>query len=448
MIIPLKAGICSLGTLGKQLGVSVPSAIATVTPTRLVTDAREVENGDLFCALKGKKDGHAYIHDAVARGAVAVLAERRVEKQGAYLLVPSVRAALADWAASSVVGNRPIRIGITGSVGKTTAKEAVAAFLSVRYRVHATYENRNNDLGVPFTLLSAPREAEALVAELGINHTGEMSLLSEVLRPHLSIITCIGHAHIGAFGSREAIAEEKRKILLYATEEGTVLVPNAEPLLAFLPPRGIRRCEVSPFQAADYARYGLLYAENDTARSFALAYAAKIGVLLEFTEEELRKGLARASRAATRRKEEAHGDLVLIDDGYNASPESMLAALLYLSSKGGGRRVAVLGDMLELGERSERFHRAVGRFAAKHASLLFFFGAYAKEYEAGAKSAGACAEGSDANAETKYVLLRGDHREMAKEIAERLLGNEILLFKASRALQVEKIIAHLKEVLP
>ncbi len=446
MIIPLEAGALPLGVLGSLLGTSVPPAIGGVTPSRLVTDAREIQKGDLFCALKDKRDGHAYIPDAVARGAVATIAERRVEGQGKYLLVPSVRAALAKWAAAVTRGNRPVRIGITGSVGKTTTKDAVAALLSVRFQVHATYGNRNNDLGVPFTLLSAPKETEMLVTELGISNPGEMRVLSETLRPHLAVITCIGHAHVGAFGSREAIAEEKRRILQYAAEEATLLVPVREPLLAFLPPHGIRRCEVTPFQGEDFAAYGLADCSKDVARSFSLAYAAAIGKLVGLTEEELREGLTRATHTAPRRREEALGSLLLIDDGYNASPESMVSALLYLSEKG-GKRVAVLGDMLELGERSEAFHRAVGRFAARHASLLFFFGAYAKEYARGARSAGACEVGHASKEQAEYAVLRGDCEEMAKEIAARLSGNETVLFKASRALRIEKIVTHLKESL-
>jgi UDP-N-acetylmuramoyl-tripeptide--D-alanyl-D-alanine ligase len=159
------------------------------------------------------------------RGAVAVLAEKKTNAPIPHIIVPTVREALGKWAGPVAVGAKPLRIGVTGSVGKTTVKDALLTMLSPHFKTHATYKNYNNDLGLPFTILSAPQNTEVLICEIGVSEQGEMAPLSAILRPHISIITCIGHAHIGAFGSREAIAKEKTDILKCASENGLLLVP-------------------------------------------------------------------------------------------------------------------------------------------------------------------------------------------------------------------------------
>ena len=163
MIIPLARGALSLEALCAILHTEAPLTCKRAVPLRLVTNSGEVTPGDLFCALNGRRDGHAYTSEAASRGAVAVLAEKSTQAPIPHILVPSTRTALADWAIAVTSDRKPLRIGITGSVGKTTVKDAVAAMLSVRFSVHATYENRNNDLGLPFTLLSSPKECDMLV---------------------------------------------------------------------------------------------------------------------------------------------------------------------------------------------------------------------------------------------------------------------------------------------
>ena len=444
MIIPLGLGAMPLGELGAACGAYVPLSLAHREITTLVTNSKEVKPGDLFCALRGKDDGHLYISEAAERGAVAVLAERDTGAHVAHIQVPSVRRALGDMAAKAAKKQGLLRIGVTGSVGKTTVKDAISATLSPFFSVHATYQNHNNDLGLPFTILSAPKETRICICEMGINHMGEMEPLSKILCPHISVITCIGHAHIGAFGTREAIAQEKIDILSHAVDGGLLLVPAFEPLLAFVPPRGIRRQAILPFNDSDYEKYGLVPQKNDIPRSFALAYAAAVGAALGLCEQQLGSGLSRVLSLTTRRKEEWVGAVRLIDDGYNASPESMMAALIYLSEQGGGRRVCVLGDMLELGEESVKYHHAIGRFAALHADLLFFFGEFAESYAAGAIAAGAKELGKDGGDAPCFCILHGDKEALGGAIAPLLTPQDTVLFKASRACQVENILSLIK----
>ncbi len=445
MIISLGIGAVPFGKIARLCDTTVPKAIESKTPKRLVTDSREVEAGDLFCALKGMDDGHRYTKEAASRGACAVLAETETNAPIPHILVPSVRGALGDWARGVAEKPSLLRIGITGSVGKTTVKNAVAAMLSEEYSVHATHENFNNDLGLPFTLLSAPKETEIAVCELGTGGKGEMKVLSGILCPHISLITCIGHAHIGAFGSREAIAEEKLKILSHAKGNGLLFVCAKEPLLTVLPPRGIRRIPVLPFADKDYQDARLPFDASDVAKNFALAYAQAVGRALFLTQDAIRAGLLRILALDARRKEETVGGIRILDDGYNASPESMLGALKYLSASANGRRIAVLGDMLELGEESAKYHRAVGRYAAEHADLLFFFGAYAKEYVAGAASFGASEKGH-ASA-PQYTVVNGDKKEIANAIAEHLASGDTVLFKASHALKTELLVQEIKKLI-
>lgn len=445
MIISLGLGAITYGEIARLCTASMPYAIQEMRPSRLVTDSREIRSGDLFCALKGKEDGHKYIEEASRRGAAAVLAESETAAKLPHILVSSVRKALGDWAIGASERTRLIRIGITGSVGKTTTKDAIAAMLSQRYSVHATYGNFNNELGLPFTLLATPPKTEIAVCELGISHHGEMEELSRILRPHISVITCIGHAHIGAFGSREAIADEKLAILSHAKANGVLFVPHGEALLTRLLPHGIRRIATSPFDEACYKKHGLSPFRDDVAKNFALAYAASVGKELSLSEAAITSGLRDILSLETHRHEIRVADMIFIDDGYNASPESMLGAIRYLNTLKGRRRVAVLGDMLELGEDSARFHRAIGRFAAEHTDRLFFFGAYAKEYARGAKAAGAREDSETKNTACVFSVLDGEKEEIAMAIHAAIESGDTVLFKASRALQVEKIIEMIKK---
>ena len=444
MIISLGLGAANYSTIARLCGGTVRGALKDKFPQRLVTDSREIQVGDLFCALKGQSDGHFYAREAANRGADVILAERKTDAPIPHILVPDVREALGRWA-QKVAGRKDLlRIGITGSVGKTTTKDALFSMLSPHYAVHATYGNYNNDLGLPFTLLSTPKETEIVICELGTSAKGEIERLSNILRPHISIITCIGHAHIGAFGSREAIAEEKMQILKYAEENGLVFVCANEPLLSFLPPRGIRRVPVFPFEDANYRAAGLSPDTQNVALSFALGYAQAIGEALALSHEAITEGLSRILSLKTHRTEEDYHGIMLLDDGYNASPESMLGALSYLSSRAKGRRVAVLGDMLELGEKSAKYHRAVGRFALAHADLVFFYGAYAKEYASGMTSHSAAPEPSS-RGNASYAVLDGTRTEIAKTIANHLKAGDTVLFKASRALKTELLVQEVKK---
>ena len=265
--------------------------------TRIVTDSKDVKRGDLFLALKGERtDGELYADEAIAKGAVALsrhigdgritvadVKDALLRLGGAYRLrLPNLRSVIA----------------VTGSVGKTTTKEFLAAVLAKKYRVFATEKNHNNKIGVPMTVLAAPSDTEILILETGMNHRGEIAPLSDAVRPDMALITNIGTAHIGNLGSREMIAEAKKEILV-GMRGGPVLVPAEEPLLATLPHR------VTVSSADPDADFFLLPTETNAGGSRADFYHGSRtlrGLFLPMPGKHLLNALAFALSAAMLRR--------------------------------------------------------------------------------------------------------------------------------------------------
>lgn len=429
----------------------------------LTTDSREVEPGDLFVALRGEAgDGHHYIPDAIARGAALVLCERCLTPPPSAILVGNTDAALAAFARAALDRIAPTVIAVTGSVGKTTTKNMLAAVLSEHFRTHKSPGNFNNLLGASLTLLSMPQNTEMLVAELGMNHAGELSELSALVRPDIAVITNVGTAHIGNLGSREAIAAAKLEVLSAAGDGVLYLYPHGEPLLkpparpATVPltvgdgaeadcffenlrPRGDRSeadiiCRGRPYYALSLPGAGRHIA---TAACFAVG----VGVTLGLREKELRHGLSACPREELRGQILSRGGVRIIMDCYNASPEAMRAACALLTEgRRGGRRIALLGDMCELGAHSAALHRAVGEhFARAGTDLLFTLGREAEEY-----ASGALAAGMPAGAIFRFPD-PDDPAPVAAALAATLKRGDTLLVKASRALSLERVTALLPE---
>ncbi len=436
----------TLGEVAHAVGKEAPQGRSEAAVRFLTTDSRLVLPGDLFVAIRGERtNGHAFLNEARARGAAAILSEEDAE--GA-IRVSSTRSALLELASYTLEKERPRVIGITGSVGKTGTKDAVAAVLSTAFSVHKTAKNLNNELGLAFSVLSRPKNTEVLVLELGTNHPGEIAPLSRAIHPDLAIITAIGSAHIGAFGSKEAILAEKSDILC-GMEKGALVLNGDDPLLRSM--EGVDRVRyVGIEKEADFfakkifsSRFGTSYtlkARKGEARIFLRGtgrprlYASlfAIAVASEFSVpfHSAREALFRMQYAESRQTiEEAHG-ILLIDDAYNSSPESAIEALRLLSSIGRKRRFAVLGDMLELGAHSDSLHKEVGRYAATHSDFLYAFGAFGK-----ALAEGAMEGGMDKDA----IFVLRDADEVATLLPSVISDGDALLVKASHALGGQKI---------
>lgn len=372
----------------------------------IVIDSRAVRPGDLFAAYKGERaDGHDYIAAAFGRGAACCLAERVPEGETRpLLLVESVQAAVEAIAAGyRETLSLPV-VGITGSVGKTSAKEMIASVLSPRLRVLKTEANFNNHIGVPMTISRIAPEHEAAVVEMGISGFGEMTRLTQIARPDIAVFTVIGHAHLEYLHDLDGVLRAKTEMLDGMAADAPVLVNGDDEKLRGLVCRQKKLCfglgENNDLRAenvralpdggtaCELAGLGRRIAVTIPAFGRHLLYAALegalVGILLGLSDEEIAAGVA-AFEVVGRRGAVTDTDYVtLIDDCYNANPDSCRSAIDSLLALP-GRHVCILGDMLELGPESARMHYELGRYAAERgAELVLTTGELSSETARGA----------------------------------------------------------------
>ncbi len=354
------------------------------------TDSRQVGEGDLFIAIEGPKiNAHQFIPDTIRQGALCVIThEDPGETDFPYILVESTGQALLDLAKFYRDSFDLKVVGITGSVGKTSTKEMIASVVSQRYKVHKNEGNLNNEWGLPLTVFGLDDSHQVAILEMGVNHFGEMRRLSRVASPDICVITNIGEAHLEFFGTREGIFEEKSKMIQDMKPGGTILFNGDDDILS----RSGPICDVQPeffgtgsncqFRATDIRSMGLrgtscLIHLPDGDSFFctvplpgyfevtnALAGAA-VGYTLGLTTDEIKAGIENLPSMPGRNHIITTDKLIILDDCYNANPVSMRAALDVLDMAH-GRKVAILGDMGELGENEEQLHYNIGVYAAEH----------------------------------------------------------------------------------
>ena len=370
--------ICGEGDFDAELG-------------SVVIDSRAVSAGDFFVAYKGERvDGHDYISAAFDKGAVCCLAQRVPEGETRPLiLVPDVQAALeqicAEYRRTLLL---PV-IGITGSVGKTSAKEMISAVLSQRLNVLKTDKNLNNQIGVPMTISRICPEHQAAVVEMGISGFGEMSVLAQIARPDMAVFTLIGHAHLEFLHDLDGVLRAKTEMLDFMADDAPVLINGDDEKLRglqcrqkkirfglgencdvraeniTLSPTGETLCDIVygerriPVEIRAYGRH-MIYAALE---------GAAVGLLMGLSDEEIVKGIASFETVGRRAAVCDTGFITLIDDSYNANPDSVKCGIDSLM-KMPGRHVCILGDMLELGEGSGEMHFDVGRYAGERGAEL------------------------------------------------------------------------------
>ncbi len=376
-MMPLSA--IAVWTHGRLLG-------SDVEVTGVAIDTRKLQPGDLFVAIRGERaDGHDYLAEAAARGAVAALVTRKVDSELPQVLVNDAELALGDLA-SAVRAQRDVRVvGITGSNGKTTVKTLVASILSRHGRTHVSAGNYNNELGLPLTLLAMPRDTEYAVLEMGAGKPGDIAYLAAIARPDIGLVTLIAPAHLARMGSIEGVAETKGALYQALPADGIAVI-NADDAFAsfFAGLAGARRqlrfgleqpADVGADiveQRVDGSRFVLSTPQGDAEvalplpgrHNIANALAATaVALALEVSLDTIVAGLEQVGGVAGRlRRETMAGGWTLIDDSYNANPSSMTAAIDTLLLAG-GERWLVLGDMAELGAQARALHAGIGERA-------------------------------------------------------------------------------------
>jgi len=434
------------------------------------TDSREVTEGTLFCALRGERtDGHKYIQAAAALGAGCILAETLPEEAEscgcAVVLVQNTVFAVGELARDYRDCADVRVIAVTGSVGKTTTKEFIAAVASAGFKTHKTAGNHNSDIGLPMTLFSLGADDQVSVLEMGMSALGEIERMSQIARPDIALVTNIGTSHLASLGSRENICRAKLEITAGMKEDGILLLNADEPLLYEQIPHIKTKVQLLSI----VSHYGDYRAVNIRALEDGMMYdmicrdqaltnivipalgrhnvynslsAYAVGYLLGMEDEEIRRGLKAFVGAEMRQKiYELHGNTI-IEDCYNASPESMRAALDVLTSvarKKEGNPCALLGDMLELGDDSRFLHYQLGQHAAQsHVQKLFCYGHMADVIAEAAIVHGI-------RADNVFVSLDSDDPQtMADMLLDNLEAGDILLVKASRGVAAENVLECMK----
>lgn len=428
-----------------------------------VIDSRKVSDGDLFVAIVGERtDGHLYLSSAAEKGASAVLTERIPEDLTPFenngcsvILCENTSLSLAYLAAEHKKECELLTVGVTGSVGKTTTRQFIAAVLGAKFPTHKTEGNFNNALGLPLTLLGIREEHKAAVIEMGMSARGEISFLTKLTRPDIGVITVIGSSHIEHLGSREGIRDAKLEIRDGMTENGILVLNGDEPLLSGIDNAvyvSLRNKEC-PYRAENIRNDGdgmifdavtpdgvITECRIPTLGEHTVLdamYAVTVGRLAGLTDSEIKLGLSSFVGVGMRQNIVKHNGITFINDYYNASPESIKASLSVtkeLAKETGGRTVAVLGNVNELGDRAEELHRTVGKFVSEiKADLLFTFGENAAFYADEAIKNGFDAE----NVYSFYDI--SDEIPISECVKAHVKENDCVLIKASNGVNMGRI---------
>mgnify|MGYP005841404317 CR=1 FL=1 len=436
-------------------------AVPGISFTGVSNDSRMLQPGNLFVALKGARDGHDFIPHAFARGARGVLAERTVPLQDwlpddrrdefAYIIVRDSLEALQRLSAFWLARHRHNVdvIAVTGSVGKTTTKEMVATVLSQRFTVLKNERNLNNEIGLPLTVMNLGKRHDKVVLEMGMYALGEIAALCEIAKPRIGVVTNVGPTHLERLGTIERIAEAKSELVQALPDDGVAVLNGDDPRVLGM--RGLARCQVMTFGLGDSCsvratevssmglkglQFKLVHEGQQAAVATTLVgqhnvypclAAAAVGFASEMSIDEITTGLARSPSTVRIDVKSGRNGSTIIDDSYNASPLSTIAALNVLGEMP-GQKTAILGDMAELGSYEERGHREVGERAARVVDRLIVVGARARWIGSEAATRG---------------LLDVQFFDTTSQVSYEPSAGEFILVKGSRGMRMEEIVSRL-----
>lgn len=439
------------------------SAFSGISIIGVSIDSRRIEKGNLFIPLQGEhSDGHKYVADSIRKGAAAALWQKDVPNPPLdlpILIVEDCLTALQELARQYRNQLSVKVVGITGSNGKTTTKDMTASLLSLKYKVQKTEGNYNNHLGLPLTVLGLNEDTEMAVLEMGMSGRGEIEFLTKLACPDAVVITNIGESHLLDLGSREGIAEAKLEIMEGLKEGGLAVLHGDEPLLMERINRFKGNVQLQTFGRSEsntiyptsihQLSYGNEFTTNISNQTFELPVLGTHNILnalaamlvahyFSIPFEEMNQMLS-AVKLTNMRMELVEGKKgeKIINDAYNASPTSMMAAIELVSNlQGYERKILVLGDMLELGPQEIEYHRQMGEgLNSEKVDLLFAYGQLGKFI----------AEGAASVLPKEKILAFTDKQELIRELEKHVDDKTLVLVKASRGMRLEEIVTALQK---
>lgn len=424
------------------------------------TDTRNNLKSGLFVPLKGESfDAHDFIMDAIEKGAVAALWEKdhplpkSLPKGFPLFFVENTLEALQYLAKQYLNKVTPIVIGVTGSNGKTTTKDLIGSVLATTFKTHRTAGNYNNHIGLPLTILSMPNDTEALVLEMGMSQFGEIELLSRLAEPDFAVITNIGESHIENLGSRNGIARAKMEIMAGMKDDGVVVFDGDELLLKEIHsrPNSIScgfgednnlliehikmHSDYTTFTIGNKSEYKLGMLGNHNAKN--ACYAISIAQEMKVPEEKIKKALEKVELTGMRfEKIEGKNGSIIINDAYNASPTSMKASIEVVKEMNAYRRkILVLGDIFELGEKASDMHRSVAEVITSEIEAVFTIGNHSKLITEEVEAA-------NADITAKHF---DEFPALTKTLEKYLQPESLVLLKASRGMKLEQLLEEIKK---
>ena len=426
--------------------------------TSVEFDTRKVTDGSLFVPLKGNRDGHDFIANAFESGAVVTFSDRELKEERPYILVADTEVALQDLAKYYLAKVGPKVAAITGSNGKTTTKDMTAAVLSTTFKTYKTQGNYNNHLGLPYTILSMDEDTEALVLEMGMDHKGEIEFLSKIGRPDVAAITLIGESHIEYLGSRQGIAEAKMEIVSGLKAEGTLIVPGNEPLLVPLLEKvtqkiirfGLEEDAQVSGKIVESLKDKTTFTTNlfpETTFTIPVLgqynvtnalIAISVGQVLGVSVENIQEGLSHFDLTKNRTEWlTTKKGMAILSDVYNANPTAMNLVLDTFSTlETTGRKVVVLGDMLELGHESKSMHESVAdHLSPDNIDTVYLYGTEMKNlFE----------KLTNQFSENKIYLFEKENKEnLMKALSNEIKPSDTIFLKGSNGMGLKEIVDYL-----
>lgn len=419
------------------------------------TDSRNIGNGELFVALVGKSfDGHNYINEVFKRGAAAAVVSRDIECDYPIIVVNDTLEGLKKIAACYKLRFSIPVIAVTGSTGKTSTKEMISSVLQEKYNLHKTEQNFNNEIGLPHTLFNLNKDHEISVLEMGMNNPGEIQRLADIARPTVGIITNVGTAHIENLGTRENILNAKMEITTYFNSDNVLIINSDDEYLSKIENKDYKILGVSIEGKGNYNAYNIINLGEkgiefscevrEEKHKFKISlpgihnvynalFGIAVGDMYDVDVEQMKAGILNFNPGKMRMDIiDVNGSIKIINDCYNANPDSMKAALNVLAAYRDNRKIAILGDMYELGSYSEEGHRNTGIYAKDKCDILVAVGEHARFIYEECKS----------SIESYYFKTKEEAWVSIKGLIKQ---RDAILIKASRAMNMEIITNYIIE---